>query len=194
MRSAEFLDHVCHLHKTLYGLKQAPTLGIWSFTLSWSLLALSHLGLIPPYLFIFGMDLGALSFFCGFEVCPTSNDLLLSQQKYVIDLLSKHYMLDSKPVSTPIAAGSRLTLHDGSSFFDATKFQQVVGSLQHLRMTHSDISFAVNKLSQFIHVPSETHWGAVKHLLRYLNGTRDLGIRLLADTPLLLMISPIRTR
>ncbi|KAG6479183.1 hypothetical protein ZIOFF_062644 [Zingiber officinale] len=69
-------------------------------------------------------------------------------------------MLDSKPVSTPIAAGSRLTLHDESSSFDTTKFRQV-----------------------FMHAPLETHWGVVKRLLRYLNGTRDLGIRLLVDTP-----------
>ena len=34
-----------------------------------------------------------------------------------------------------------------------------------------------------MHTPSEYHWGAVKRLLRYLNGTRSLGIRLLADTP-----------
>ncbi|KAG6538319.1 hypothetical protein ZIOFF_003434 [Zingiber officinale] len=66
-------------------------------------------------------DLGALSLFCGVEVLLTSNGLLLSQQKYVIDLLFKHHLLDSKPVSTPITAGSHLTLHDGSSFFDAAK-------------------------------------------------------------------------
>ena len=34
-----------------------------------------------------------------------------------------------------------------------------------------------------MHVSSEHYWGAVKRLLRYLNGT---GIRLLADTPLIL--------
>ncbi|KAG6535994.1 hypothetical protein ZIOFF_001031 [Zingiber officinale] len=68
-------------------------------------------------------DLGALSLFCGIEVCPTLSGLLLSQQKYVIDLLSKHHMLDSKPVSTLIVASSRLTLHDESLFFDVTKLE-----------------------------------------------------------------------
>ena len=38
-----------------------------------------------------------------------------------------------------------------------------------------------------MHVPSKHHWGAVKHLLRYLNGTRSLGIWLLIDTPLTLL-------
>ena len=37
-----------------------------------------------------------------------------------------------------------------------------------------------------MHAPFEHHWGAVKRLLRYLNDTRSLGIRLLADIPLTL--------
>ena len=53
-------------------------------------------------------------------------------------------------------------------------------------MTWPDISFVVNKLSQFMHASFEHHWGAVKRLLCYLNGTRSLGIRLLVDTPLTL--------
>lgn len=51
-------------------------------------------------------------------------------------------------------------------------------------MTRPDISFAVNRLSQFMHSPSEHHWGAVKRVLRYLNGTRSFGIRLQALSPL----------
>ena len=37
-----------------------------------------------------------------------------------------------------------------------------------------------------MHTLSEHHWGAVKRLFRYLSGTRSLGIRLFADTPLIL--------
>ena len=47
-------------------------------------------------------DIRVLSFFCGVKVFATSTSLILSQQKYVIDLLSKRNMLDSKPVSTPL--------------------------------------------------------------------------------------------
>ena len=54
------------------------------------------------------------------------------------------------------------------------------------RMTCPNISFVMNKLSQFMHAPSENHLGAVKLFLRYLNGTRSLDIRLLANTPLAL--------
>ena len=53
-------------------------------------------------------------------------------------------------------------------------------------MTRPDNSFVVNKLSSFMHASFEHHWGAIKHLLRYLNDMRSLGIRLLTDTLLTL--------
>ena len=127
-----------------------------------------------------------ITFFCGVEVLATSTGLLLSQQKYVIDLLSKHNMLDSKPVSTLLAVDNSLTAIDGYALINATMYRQVVGGLHHLQMTRLDISFVMNKLFQFMHAPSEHHWGAAKRLLCYLNGTRSLGIRLLTDTPLTL--------
>ena len=131
-------------------------------------------------------DLGVLPFFYGVEVLATLTGLLLSQKKYVIDLLSKHNMLASKPIATPLAVDTSLTTTDGYALVNATMYHQVVGGLQHLRMTHLDISFVVNKLSQFMHAPSEHHWKAVICLLCYLNGMRSLGIRPLANTPLTL--------
>ena len=95
-------------------------------------------------------------------------------------------MLDSKPFSTPLAVSTSLTSTDGSALVNATMYHQVVSGLQHLRMTHLDIFFVVNKLFQFMHALFEHHWGVVKCLLHYLNGMRSLGIRLLADTPLTL--------
>jgi hypothetical protein len=39
--------------------------------------------------------------------------------------------------------------------------------------TRPDIAFAVASLSQFSSNPGQTHWAAVKHVLRYLRGTID---------------------
>ena len=92
-------------------------------------------------------DLGMLSFFCGVEVQATITGLLLSQQKYVINLLSKHHMFNSKLVSTSLAIGTYLTATNGSTPTNATMYCQVVGGFHRLRMTRPYISFAINKLS-----------------------------------------------
>ena len=131
-------------------------------------------------------NLGVLSFFRGVEVLATSTGLLSSQQKYIIDLMSKHNMLDSKSVSTLIVVSTSLTATDGTALVHATIYRQVASGLQHLLMTRPNIFFAMNKLSQFMHTPFEYHWEVVKHLLCYLNGTRSLYIQLLANTPLTL--------
>ena len=102
-------------------------------------------------------DLGVLSFFCGVEVIRDTNGLFLTEQKYIVNLLTKHNMLDSKPVSTPLAMGTSLTIHCGASLVYATMYRGVVGCLQYLQMTCPDISFVVNKLSQFMHSPFENH-------------------------------------
>ena len=102
-------------------------------------------------------DLEVLSFFYGVEVLVTWTNLLLSQQKYVINLLSKHNMLDSKPISTSLVVGTSLIATNGSTLINVTMYRQVVGGLQNFWMTCLDISFVVNKLSKFTHMSSEHH-------------------------------------
>lgn len=131
-------------------------------------------------------DLGSLSYFLGVEVLRSQSTCTLSQRKYVTDILAKFNMLDCKPVQTPLSTSVSLTLEDGTPPADASLYRTAMGSLQYLLFTRLDIAFAVNKLSQFMHAPSETHWGAVKRLLRYLNGTRQVGITYRQSSPLTL--------
>lgn len=123
-------------------------------------------------------DMGNLSYFLGIEAVRTKDGLHLMQRKYVTDLLTKTNMLHSKPVSTPMASSPKLTLKSGSPLSDPREYRQVVGSLQYLSLTRPDISYAVNRLSQFMHSPTTCHWLAVKRLLRYLSGTLSHGIYL----------------
>ena len=128
-------------------------------------------------------DLGPLTYFLGVEVIPNSTGLILSQCRYVLDILAQTKMLEAKPVSTPLPPSPPLQKM-GSTLADATQFRTVVGSLQYLLITRPDLAFAVNKLSQYMHAPTIEHWNIVKRLLRYLCGTVNDGLQLHRQSPL----------
>ena len=118
------------------------------------------------------------------EVVPNKHGLLLSQRRYILDLLTQTKMQDAKTVPTLILTSPTLMLNSGFSLFDPTEYRQVVGSHQYLLITRPDITFAVNKLSQYMHCPTTAHWFFVKRLLRYLVGTVDDGLQLYKDSTL----------
>src|SRR5882757_6758809 len=53
----------------------------------------------------------------------------------------------------------------------------MIGSLMYLTNMRPDICFAVNTLSQFLKDPRHVHLIAAKHILRYLRGTVDYGLK-----------------
>ena len=49
-------------------------------------------------------DMGNLNFFfLGVKVLPNSLGIVLSQKRYIVDLLRKTNMLEAKPISSPMA-------------------------------------------------------------------------------------------
>lgn len=120
-------------------------------------------------------DLGDLSYFLGIEVTRSSSGVVLSQRKYFSDLLHLTRMAGAKPTATPLCSTLPLTLEDGTPLYDNSEYKTVVGGLKYMSLTRPDISFAVSKLSQFMHKPTTTHWKAVKRVLCYLAGTITTG-------------------
>jgi hypothetical protein len=54
----------------------------------------------------------------------------------------------------------------------------MVGALQYLTLTRPDICFAVNKVCQFLHAPTTVHWSAVKRILRHIQGSLTIGLKI----------------
>lgn len=123
-------------------------------------------------------DLGTLTYFLGVEVTPTRDGLALTQSKYAADLLHRVNMHACKPTPTPMSSTERLSKESGTPLNDedAFRYRSTVGSLQYLCLTRPDLAFAVNKTCQFLQHPTDVHWAAVKRVLRYIQGTLQLGI------------------
>ena len=79
-------------------------------------------------------------------------------------------MMDCKAMATPMELNLKL-------LSDATMYHQMIGSLMYLTNMRPDICFVVNTLSQFLTDPRHVHLIAVKHILRYLRGTVDYGLK-----------------
>ncbi|KAI3799323.1 hypothetical protein L1987_34616 [Smallanthus sonchifolius] len=121
-------------------------------------------------------DLGQLHYFLGIEVVHHQKDIILSQRKYISDILHRSGLSHCKPVSSPMSTTQVLTIDDSPLLPDPVKYRQTVGALQYATLSRPDIAFAVNRVCQFMHAPTENHWSAVKRILRYLQGTTDLGL------------------
>ncbi|XP_073358250.1 secreted RxLR effector protein 161-like [Aegilops tauschii subsp. strangulata] len=88
-------------------------------------------------------------------------------------------MENCKPTSTPLSTSDQLARVSGQPLGadDSFRYRSVVGGLQYLTLTRPDISFAVNKVCQFLSQPTDVHWEAVKRILRYVKGTLQTGLK-----------------
>ncbi|XP_019172664.1 PREDICTED: uncharacterized protein LOC109168065 [Ipomoea nil] len=122
-------------------------------------------------------DLGTPGFFLGIETGKVNDGMLLSQHHYMGDILTRAGMMDCKPLATPAAVTQAVSL-SAQPFENPTQYRRIVGALQYLTITRPDLSYAVNRLCQFMHSPTEDHWSLLKRVLRYVKGTQDYGLRL----------------
>ncbi|GJS33364.1 retrotransposon protein, putative, ty1-copia subclass [Tanacetum coccineum] len=83
------------------------------------------------------------------EIVLHVSDILLSQKKYILELLQSAGLSNCNPVSSPMATSSSLSLDDNIAFSNPVKYRQVVGSLQYVTLSRPDIAFAVNKPFSF---------------------------------------------
>ena len=121
-------------------------------------------------------DMGFPDYFLGVELKRVRGGLFLSQQKYIIELHIKSKMDGVKPKATPMSSTEILRRNHSDSISNPTLYRQLVGSLQYLFLTRLDVSFCVSKLSQMMLNPSNSHWAALKRVLRYLKRTIAHGL------------------
>jgi Reverse transcriptase (RNA-dependent DNA polymerase) len=123
-------------------------------------------------------DLGEPSKIVGIEVTRTDKTITISQEKYIENVLRKEGMLDANPVGMPMDPNLKLEPNpDDNEPNRSNSFAKLLGSLQYIaNSTRPDISYAVNRLAAYTANPGLQHHGAIKRILRYLAGTKTLGI------------------
>ena len=129
-------------------------------------------------------DLGEVKFMLGLEVRRRENgDILLCQERYTRDVLAKFRMEDSRPASTPLDPGLKLSMVDAPKTVEEIQkmekypYKQALGSLLYISGgSRPDIAAAVNSLCRFSSNPGLKHWEGVLRIMRYLKGTLGEGI------------------
>ncbi|KAA0052395.1 putative copia-type polyprotein [Cucumis melo var. makuwa] len=164
-------DKVLKLKKTLYGLKQAPRM--WKSKIYKYFLDNGYLRC--PYehsLYIKVNGHGDILVVCE---AVRGRDFI-SQERYTREILEKFNMINSKPITTPIETGTKLSKHEEGDDVDPSYFKSLVGSLRYFTCIRPDILFSVGLVNRFMESPTTTHLKVAKRILRYLKGTLDYGL------------------
>src|SRR5258705_1907412 len=127
-------------------------------------------------------DLGDLYWLLGIRIEYRDHDIALSQSAYIDTILKRFGLYDCNPVTYPLDKNHQIDKIATTTNADNTEsevniklYQQMVGSLMYTVIgTRPDIAFTVTRFSQFLTKPTKNHFGAIKHVFRYLKGTRDI--------------------
>ncbi|KAL0458871.1 UNVERIFIED_CONTAM: Retrovirus-related Pol polyprotein from transposon TNT 1-94 [Sesamum latifolium] len=112
-----------------------------------------------------------------------TSTIFLNQKSYVKNVVENFSMTTAKPTPVPLAAHFQLCKNQSPNSETEKErmkifpYSNAIGSVMYLMVsTRPDIAYAVSCLSKFMSNAGMPHWEALKWLLRYLNGSMDIGI------------------
>ena len=121
--------------------------------------------------------MGTFGQFLGVTFIGDQNGAWLSQAQYTSQVLNRFGMENCKPVKTPMVVKG--SAQEDSSSADKQLYQEIIGSLLFLSTrTRPDISAAVGLLCRHSSSTSSKNLTAAKRVLRYLQGTKTVSLRL----------------
>ena len=122
-------------------------------------------------------DLGEASDYLGMQVKwdRKAGTVSLSNPRHTAGILADFGMEDCKPNMTLMVHG--LVLGDGERLEEPNRYAELLGSLLFLaNQTRPDIAFAVGQLARRMAIPTKGDMAAAKGVVRYLKGTKDMGL------------------
>ncbi|GJU73311.1 ribonuclease H-like domain-containing protein [Tanacetum coccineum] len=111
-------------------------------------------------------SLGELTFFLGLQVKQKEDEIFISQDKYVGEILKKFGFSSIRTTSTPMETNKALTKDEDGEDVDVHLYKSMIGSLMYLTSSRTDIMFSVCACSRFQVQPKVFHLNAVKRIFR----------------------------
>ena len=113
--------------------------------------------------------------FVGIDIVQERDYIRLHQGGYIQIVLERFGMVDCKPIALPMDTKADLSC-EGDALTNEP-FDQLIGCLRWIvTCVRPDIAFVVGILSRHLKEPKVHHWKAAKRVLRYLSGTKELGL------------------
>lgn len=89
--------------------------------------------------------LGISEYFLSIEIKHlSSGNILLTQSKYIQNLLAKENIFNANGVTTPMLKTCKLRRHGSSLIPNPHMYRSMVGALQYVTSTLPDIAFSIN--------------------------------------------------
>ncbi|GJT38117.1 putative ribonuclease H-like domain-containing protein [Tanacetum coccineum] len=108
---------------------------------------------------------------------------LISQDKYVADILKKFDFVTVNTASTLIKTNKALIKDEEAEDVDIHLYRSMIGSLMYLTTSRPNIMFAVCACARLQVTPKISHLHVVKRIFRYLKGKPKLGLWYPRDSP-----------
>ena len=136
-------------------------------------------------------DLGEAKKILGMEIKKDKmkGTISMTQTQYLKIVLQRFGIDDkTKLLRTPLAlhfkpsALMSLSMDEEKRQMEFVPYANAVGALMYAMVcTRPDISHAVSMVSRYMHNPGKGHWQAMKWILRYIQGTIDIGLKFQKD-------------
>lgn len=121
-------------------------------------------------------DLGKLTYYLGIEVVQGDDGIRIKQEGYAKGILLDTKMDTCNLTHVPMESNLKISKAEDEQEINATEYRRAICCLRYLVHTRPDLAFSVGVLSRYMQSPRESHGQAMKHVLRYVKGTTNMGL------------------
>jgi len=113
--------------------------------------------------------------FLGINIILSKTGIVLNQSGLIKKIICKFNMSDCKPSKIPIQP--KLNLAKSDVCDTSLPYKELIGSLMYLMLgSRPDLCFSVSYFGRFQNCYSKIHWKHLKHIIRYLKYSENIGL------------------